>query len=355
MLSTVIHDDFVWSAIASTLSGSRRGSNGAQMINCPMCVTRGESPDKRHRLGITRRPDGVIAHCFNCDFRAEFKIGETLSMNMRSLLDRLGVPSRDVQRINYKALQYRRMISASPEAQAVIPVSHTPTFPAVPLPEGAFRLSEWVDHGIEEQDFFDVAEYLFSRGPAVSDSGEYYWTPLKDNDFNRRLIIPFTHDGKIVGYTGRLIDKSTPDNPKYWNRSPANYLYNNEVLELDRRYVILVEGPMDAKAVEGVSPLGAKLSEEQARWLNTCGKQVIVLADRDSSGQRLIDHAITNNWMVSFPKLRDGHGMQNWWDGDVKDAAEAALKYGKLYLIRSVIASAVSNKTEIGVKRKLLY
>jgi 5S rRNA maturation endonuclease (ribonuclease M5) len=274
---------------------------------------------------------------------------------MRELLERLGVPSRDVQRINHKALQYRRMISSSPEAQAVIPVSHNPSFPSVALPEGSHTLSEWADNGVDEQDFFDVAEYLFSRGEAISNSGDYYWSPWKHKNFNRRLIIPFTHNGNIVGYTGRLIDDSTPDNPKYFNRSPANYLFNNEVFDLDTKYVVVVEGPLDAKAVDGVSPLGAKLSTEQTQWLNTCGKQVIVLADRDKSGQRLIDHAITNNWMVSFPKLRDGHGMENWWDSEVKDAADASLKYGKLYTIRSVISSAVSNKTEISVKRKLLY
>lgn len=355
MLSKVVHDDFVWTAIAGMLTGTKRGSNGAQMINCPMCVLRGETPDRRFRCGVTRRPDGVIIHCYNCAFATTFKMGEALSMNMRKFLERIGVPSRDVQRMCHKALQYRRMISSSPEAQAIIPTTHKVSFPHVALPDGAFKLTEWAENGIDDPDFFAVAEYLFSRGNSISQSDNFYWTPSKDRELNRRLIIPFTYDGQNVGWTGRLVDSSTPEKPKYWSSVPPNYLFNNEFLELDRKFVIVVEGPMDALAIDGVATLGAKVSDEQSRWLNTCGKQVIVLADRDRSGQRLIDHALVNNWMVSFPKLKDGHGFNNWWDSDVKDAADAAKKYGKLYAVRSILESATASKMEINIKQKLLY
>jgi len=357
MLSTVIHDDFVWAAISGAIHGTKRGSNGATMINCPMCVLRGETQDRRHRCGITRQPDGLIIHCYNCDFRGGFKVGEALSKNLRTFLEQLGIPSRDVQRINYKALQYRRMISGSVEAQALIPVFHRPVFQPTKMPKGAKTLSQWAEENTTEVDFIEVAEYLFSRGEVIASSSDFYWTPETppNQNLNRRLLIPFTHNGQIVGWSGRLIDPSSSNKPKYWSNLPPHFIFNNEILSIDHKYVIVVEGTLDALAIGGVSPMGAKLSDEQANWLNTCGKTIIVVADRDRSGQRLIDHALKFNWMVSFPKLADGRGFQNWWDADVKDAAEATKRYGKLYTIRSIVESATASKIEINVKRKLLY
>ena len=356
MLASALADDFIWSAIQGSLSSTRRGSNGATMINCPMCVLRGESPDKRYRCGISRRPNGVVIHCFNCAFATEFKIGEYFPKNLRDFLERIGVPSTQVQRLKYKADQYRKMLSGNIAAQAVIPTTFRPSFQPAELPPNSYTLEQWADNDLEDDDFFEVASYLFSRGDAIADPSQFYWSPETENDINRRLLIPFRYDGQIVGWTGRLIDPSSPTRPKYYNGvQPANYLFNNEVMALKRRFLLVVEGPLDAKAVDGVATLGAKLSNEQAQWLNTCGHQIIVLADRDSSGQRMIDHALANNWMVSFPRLKDGHGFQNWWEPDCKDAAEASKRYGKLYTMRSVMASATAQKIEIGVKRKLLY
>jgi hypothetical protein len=355
MLSQVVQDDFVWTAVASVLTGTRRGANGAKMICCPMCPTRGETPDRRFRCGVMRKPDGVYIHCFNCGFVAEWKTGELISYNLKSFLERLGLPSRDVQYLNVKAMQYRRMIEISPEAQAIIPVVHTISFPAVKLPDGARSLTQLAEEGVTDIDFLEVADYLFGRGEAIAQASEFYWTPLTENQMNRRLIIPFYHDGEIVGYSGRYIDRSTADKPKYWTQSAPNYLFNNAVLDGANEYVFVVEGPTDALAIGGVATLGAKLSEEAARWLNTCGKKIIVIADRDKSGKRWIDYALRYGWMVSFPKLRDGHGFQNWWDNSVKDVAEATKEYGKLYAVRSIIASATAGKTEISVKQKFLY
>jgi len=355
MLSTVVHDDFVWSAITGALTGKRRMSNTNFInINCPMCPLRGESPDRKQRCGIKNSNEGIGINCFNCGFTSRFRIGETLSRNMKLFLGQIGVPSREVQHINHKALQYRRMIANSPEAMAIIPTIHRPQFQASKLPPGAKTLAQWVEDGVTDPDFFEVVQYLFGRGDVIANAMEYYWTPDTDNNMNRRILIPFKWGGSVVGWTGRLVDKSESI-PKYWSSVPSHYLFNHEMLETDCKYIILEEGPFDAIATDGVATLGAKLTDEQAHWLNTSGKTIIVLADRDKSGQRQIDHALKFNWMVSFPKLKDGHGLQNWWHPDVKDAAEATQRYGKLYVMRSIIESATSNKVEIGVKRRMLF
>lgn len=356
MLSTVMHDDFVWTAITGALTGKRRTSNTNFInINCTMCVKRGETPDRRQRCGIKNSNEGIGVNCFNCGFTTRFVLGDLLSKNMKEFLESIGVPSRDVQYLNHKAMQYRRMIANSPEAMAIIPTVHKPQFTAGKLPTGAQSFEKWVEEGVSDPDFFEVANYLFKRGEAISETGEYFWTPDTDNSMNRRVIVPFHWQGKLVGWTGRLIDDATAKNPKYWSNVPSHYLYNSDALDGDRKYVIVSEGPFDAKVTDGVATLGAKLSDEQAFWLNSSDKKKIVVADRDKSGQRQIDKALKYGWMVSFPRLKDGHGFSNWWDTSIKDPAEAAKEYGKLYTIRSIIETATDNKIEINVKRKLLF
>jgi hypothetical protein len=356
MLSTIMHDDFVWTAITGALSGKRRKSNTNFInMNCTMCVSRGETPDTRQRCGIKNSHEGTGVYCFNCGFRARFVLGNLLSKDMKEFLLSLGIPSRDVQFINHKAAQYRRMIANSPEAMAIVPAIHKPTFKEMALPAGARTFAQCLEDGVTETDFIEVAAYLFDRGDVIANAMEYYWTPSTDEALNRRVIVPFRWQGKIVGWTGRLIDEATAKCPKYWSQVPSHYIFNSEAIDSDRKFIIVSEGPFDGIATDGVATLGAKLSDEQAFWLNSTDKKKIVVADRDKSGQRQIDMALKYGWMVSFPRLKEGHGFQNWWDPEIKDPAEASKHYGKLYTIRSIVESATENKIEINIKRKLLF
>ena len=59
----------------------------------------------------------------------------------------------------------------------------------------------------------------------------------------------------------------------------------------------------------------------------------------------LIKQAIDYDWAVAFPN----------WEDDVKDVADAVLKYGKLFVIVDAIKTATSNSAKIEIlKRKML-
>lgn len=351
-----MHDDFVWTAITGALTGKRRTSNTSFInINCPMCILRGETADRRQRCGIKNSNEGIGVNCFNCGFRARFVLGNLLSKDMKDFLGAIGVSSRDVQYLNHKAAQIRRMLANSPEAMAIIPTMHKPQFQSSSLPAGSRTFAQCVEDGVTDPDFLDVADYLFKRGDAIANAMEYYWSPETDNNINRRVLIPFMWQNRVVGWTGRLVDDATTTNPKYWSQVPSHYIFNSEAIDADRKFLIVSEGPFDGIATDGAATLGAKLSDEQAFWLNSTDKKKIVVADRDKSGQRQIDMALKYGWMVSFPRLKDGHGVQNWWHPEVKDPAEASARYGKLYTIRSIVESATENKIEINIKRQLLY
>jgi hypothetical protein len=89
--------------------------------------------------------------------------------------------------------------------------------------------------------------------------------------------------------------------------------------------------------------LGDHLSLDQCQWLNNTGKKIIVLPDREKEGGALVDIALRENWFVSFPP----------WDTDVKDAADASKKYGKLYTLWSVLDSRTNNKLNINIRRQM--
>ena len=70
---------------------------------------------------------------------------------------------------------------------------------------------------------------------------------------------------------------------------------------------------------------------------------MIVCPDRDKAGTNLIDVALENNWMVSFPE----------WEDNIKDTADAVKEYGQVYTLKSIIQSAENNTAKIEVLKRL--
>jgi hypothetical protein len=90
--------------------------------------------------------------------------------------------------------------------------------------------------------------------------------------------------------------------------------------------------------------LGDKISAEQVQWIKQTGKTPIVVPDRQDEGGNLVDIALREGWYVSFPR----------WEADVKDAADAAKRYGRLYTIWSLIDARTQNKLQIKIERQRL-
>jgi hypothetical protein len=221
------------------------------------------------------------------------------------------------------------------------------------LPPGARTIEQWAAEASPPSDFLDCIAYLYSRGEEIAAATTYYWTPHEKHALNRRIIIPFHHEGRIVGYTARAID---PGIVRYHMEAQANFLFNVKALTAqNRKYVILCEGVFDALAIDGVGLLGARLNAQQIAWIKSFGKTVILVPDRDKRGSSMIDVAMENNWQVAFPRSHTlGSGIQAWWDEDVKDCADAVLRYGRVWTLLSIIETATASRFQIGVYRKLL-
>lgn len=347
LLNKFINDDFIFDAIKSQVAGkSRRTASGFYQFDCPSCTRRGESQDHRRRCGVIHTSDGVGVHCFNCGLKTRWKLGTTLSQNFRNFMLDLGISEKTVNELDYKAATYRRFFTLD---EPIIQ-KNIDEFKTVSLPQGCKTIQQWVNDNCEDKDFYDALEYLYDRGNEIAESISYYWTPIPGKyNYNRRIIVPFIHDGEIVGYTGRAIDKISP---KYSNNSPPDFLFNIKSLEIpSRKYGVLVEGIFDAIAIDGVGLCGSHLNQKQITWINNFEKEIILVPDRDKKGSSLIDIAIQQEWKVAFPVLP----TVAWWEEDVKDAAEATKRYGKTWTLLSIIESATNNIAMIKQYKEIYF
>lgn len=330
--------------IAENLPHKRKMSpRGWVMFNAPCCSHRGHKPDSRMRGNMLILPDGHVAYnCYNCGFKTVFD-NANLSRNFENLLRWLGLPDDDVGRIKLEVLQNR--LSGTVGSPGHDSLDFLRDFKSVELPEGAIPIASVLEDDDAPDEFRSAMSYLASRGAAVAGGWDYHWSHSTKWNLNNRIIIPFYYRDKIVGWTARYAGKPPPGTPRYYNSDlQTGYLFNcDAITKPNRKYVILVEGPFDAIAIDGVAALGSKLSRQQLSWLQSNDREIILLPDRQRTNQDLIDTALDNGWYVSFPE----------WEDDVKDAADASCAYGRLYTLRSIVAGRTRNKIQIGVKRKM--
>jgi DNA primase len=98
-------------------------------------------------------------------------------------------------------------------------------------------------------------------------------------------------------------------------------------------------------SIDGVAVLNNECNETQADIIESLGREVIVVADADKAGQKLIDSAIKYGWAVSWPI---------WFD-TCKDINEAVVKYGKLFALKAIIDGKETSKLKIELLKRKYY
>jgi hypothetical protein len=283
----------------------------------------------------------VSYHCFNCGFKASYVIGRKLTHKMRQFMGYIGIPDDTIKKLAIEAMREEENDVKYEKKKFV-------TFNKKNLPKNTHKLEYWLEKYLgndltapQWKQIDKLLKYLESRGVGP-DWYDFMYSPDKTWDIHQRLLIPFYWRGDIVGYTGRVFDEDSKG-VKYYTDVWPGYVFNMNAQDWNRKFVLVTEGPFDAIAVSGVSVLGSEINETQKELIDGLGRQVIVIPDRDASGKKLIDQAIEFGWSVAFPE----------WDKTISDVAEAVQKYGRLYTIKSILASTMSTKLKIDLKRKM--
>ena len=340
--------DILRDAIMANIGALKQAPKGWHKRNCMLCHTQGHGHDTRHRFGIQFNPNSIAMNCFNCGFSAGYTEDKDLSKSFKFFLKQINLEDEFIKQIEFEIFKQKNGITSIRDGETLvldIEAKFKTLFSkwkAVELPKDSLSISEWLNAGLDDPDFLQVVNYAISR--KIFDLDNFFWSPIHQHNLNQRLIIPYYYKRKIVGFTSRLCyDTDGREIPKYFQQCPPDFVYNlDHQGDWMRKYVLVNEGVLDAWTTDGVGILG-ETTQPKIDIINRLQKEVIVCPDRDKKGWDLVKAAIDNNWAVSFPK----------WEPGVKDASNAAERYGRLLTTHSIIASAVHGREKIELHWKI--
>lgn len=319
--------------ILSYLPAKRKQSpSGWLSFNAVCCQHNGNSQDKRQRGGIKVTDQGWSYHCFNCSYTASFVLGRSVSFKAKKLLGWLGVSDSEINHLNLESLKHRSIHGILDERQKTFNVLSNIEF------EEFDDLPPWSEVVPMEGGYRD---YL--RGRRVPDDYPVMFQSQNDGIHWTRpnVVIPFTYDNKVVGWTARMLDNKIP---KYINHTQPGYVFGTDLQHADWEHVLVMEGIFCALSISGLAVMHNTISDAQARLIRSLGKQVTVIPDQDKAGLELIDRAVELGWAVSIP---------DWGDHN-KDVNDSVVEHGKLATLLMIMRARETSKIKIELRKKQL-
>lgn len=307
-------------------------------FNAVCCNHNGQRQDDRGRGGVLPTPeDGISYHCFNCGYTASWQPGRRINFKMRKLMSWLGISDDEIRRLSLFALsQVDTSLEIRREKSRELPQFE----PRDPCP-GRSIISWLSDGHVTEADLTDLEEaigYLDSRG--LGDRLDlFHWTD--DEGLRNRILVPFTWQDRPMGYSGRLF-RGDSKRVKYLSNYPSNMIWGYDRQQAAAKFCIVVEGLLDAVALDAIAVCNNEISETQAICIESLDKDIIVLPDRDQPGMKMVDAALEYGWGVSFPD----------WEPGIKDAADAVEKYGQLFTMQMILRNVEHNPLKIRLMAK---
>ncbi len=177
------------------------------------------------------------------------------------------------------------------------------------------------------------------------ENGAYY------DKFRGRVMFPiFSPNGRVIAFGGRILEKN--ENAAKYLNSPESLIYSkrkslyglfhskDEIRKLDK--AILVEGYMDLISLyqNGIKNIvassGTSLTEEQVQLLSRYTKNIIVLFDADSAGQkaslRSIELLLKQDFDVKILSLQEGEDPDSFVNKFGKEAFNEQLLKAQNFL-----------------------
>lgn len=292
--------------------------------------------------------DKGFYYCFGCQAKGDIfdfvmqTQGLEFTEALQVLGERAGVevtpPSpqekknRDLYAVNELALEYfqqqlkQHTVAQDYLEQRLLSPESIATFELGFAPEGWDGLLKFTSQrGVEQKQLLEVGLLATSEK-----SGRSY------DRFRNRIIFPIRDAiGRLVGFSGRVLDDSLP---KYLN-TPETAIFDKSTLLYglfkakptirEKLECIVTEGYMDVIALHqtgfahAVAALGATLTSEQAGELSRLGVRYVYLAfDADEAGQRAIlsglEQSVGRQFYVRAVQMPQENGV-------AKDPADVVL------------------------------
>lgn len=256
-------------------------------------------------------------------------LGSRLTKKMTEALNAFGIPIEDLRTYN---LQY---FNNAPSIKAKKEYIIDPE--VIPLPDHFYKLDD-VEVRTNHLALI-AADYLERRN---IDYNSYPFYLSEDKLWKRRLIIPIYKDGKLIFYQGRALLDVIKRKYLSPNVSKTKILFGYEQIFAESDSPLFIaEGFFDAFHLDGIALLGKKLYKEQIDWISKTRRQKVLIPDRTGGVSLLVKKVIQLGWSISTPDI-----------GGCKDISEAISKYGKVYVLSSVM-SFISSGSEALMRFKL--
>jgi hypothetical protein len=300
-------------------------------FNAVCCQHNGSTADKRSRGGLKPTEQGWSYHCFNCNYTASFILGRSVSFKARRLLGWMGVQAAEIDVLNLESLRHRSIHGIIDDRQKMFNTLAGIEFEEQELPPFSELLI----------DTYEYREYLRSR--KVPDDYPVMVQLHEERCWMNRpsVIIPFTHNDRIVGHTQRFLDDRKP---KYISNSQPGYVFGTDLQHSDWTHAIVVEGIFDALSIGGLAVMHSTISDEQARLIRSLGKEITVVPDQDLPGMEMVDRAVELGWAVSMPP----------WPDDIKDVNDSVVRYGRLATLLTILENRETSRIKIELRKKQL-
>jgi len=306
--------------------------SGWLSFNAVCCQHNGSTQDTRGRGGLKATEQGWSYHCFNCAYTASFIMGRTLSIKARRLLTWMGVPDNEIEMLNLESLRHRSIHGILEDRQQAWNQLAGITFEERDLPPFAELLTP------EHQTHWDYVQGRhvpedFPMMVQTQNDGVHWTRP--------HVVIPFTYENKIVGYTCRFLDNRQP---KFISDSQPGYVFGTDLQHNNWTNMIVTEGIFDALSIGGVAVMHNTISDSQARLIRNLGREITVVPDQDQAGVELIDRAVELGWAVSIPE----------WPEGCKDVNDAVIVLGRVGTLLTIMASRETSRIKIEIRKKQL-
>ena len=275
-------------------------------------------------------------NCFNCGHVAKYNPAEHphLSDNMKQVMDDFMIPESEYQKAVLSALKYH-----PGKSEDEVQISKEKLEPdELELPSIFYPLkgadNSWAElarYYLEERGF-DPDAYPYMLAQKTTDKRLKKWFG--------RVIIPIYKKDKLIFYTGR--DLTGNKMKKYETPAVSKdlviYGYDKLFTDFDKPLYVM-EGFFDAYLLDGCAIFGNTIGESKVKILNRSKRKKVYIPDRLGDGKRGAMDALDEGWAISTPNI-----------GNCKDINDAVLKYGKLYVLKTLAENTVEDRFTAIVK-----
>jgi len=310
---------------------------GWQAVRCHVC---NDHTRKGFRGAFLFDGARVVYKCWNCGHKSLYDPyeHEYIPKKMIDTLQAFGIPDDEWQQVILDSPAYRDGAHHREEEQKTISNIEPKE---ITMPSFFYFLKD-----AKPDDFVAEAarEYLIDERGVDPDSYPFMLANKAENPklhkWLGRVIMPIFKNNKLIFYIGRALYDApkkyeTPATPK------EKVIFGFEKLfEHTDAPLIVTEGWFDGFAIDGVATLGNVITDYQRQWLDRSRREKIYIPDRFGDGKRAAEQALEFGWSISTPDI----------GSSCKDMSDAVKKYGKLYVLKSIIEKKTSDYDEAMVQ-----